>query len=61
MYNTRQAAAILNVDYHCLYHYIREKKIDLAVFGKCGHVWTDKDIEKMRKRLAELKAKREMI
>jgi len=61
MYSTRQVAAMLDVDYHCLYHYIRMKLIDLKTFGKCSHIWTDKDIEKMRTRLAELKIKRSII
>ncbi len=59
-YNTRQASDILGVNYHCLYHYIRMRKINLKLFGK-SPVWTSKDIEKMRQHLAELKQKRGKI
>jgi hypothetical protein len=60
-YSTKQAAAILGVGYFRLYHYIRTKKINLKLFGKRSPIWTNRDIEKMRQHLAELKAKRGVI
>jgi len=59
-YTTRQAAGLLGVTYANLYYYVR---LGLIKPKRIEHIvlWSDNDITKMRKHLAELKAKRGQI
>jgi DNA-binding transcriptional MerR regulator len=59
-YTNKQASQLLGVPYHNLYHYVR---MGLIKPKRIAHVvlWTDAEIERMRKHYADLKAKRGKI
>jgi len=58
-FSTREAAQKLGIGHSTLAHYVDEGKVPaperLATGGRIVHIWTDDDIERVRKALPTIK------